>query len=112
MRLRSTRCVLQIDLYPTLFQLLNWNYTSNLYGQNVLSASYTPRILLGTYQKLAYMKNDSLVILSVQQKTSTYKYLKESDKQIPINSDTTLVNEAIANYQTAYYLFKNGGFKQ
>lgn len=102
----------QIDLYPTLFQLLNWNYTSNLYGQNVLSGSYTPRILLGTYQKLAYMKNDSLVILSVQQKAATFKYLKASDQQIPISSDARLVNEAIANYQTAYYLFKNGGLKQ
>jgi phosphoglycerol transferase MdoB-like AlkP superfamily enzyme len=54
----------QIDLYPTFFYLLNWNYTSNLYGQNILSNNYSPRIFLGTYQKLGYLKNDTLIVLS------------------------------------------------
>lgn len=102
----------QIDLYPTLFRLLNWEYTSNLYGQNVLLSSYRPRILLGTYQKLAYMKNDSLVILSPQQKVETFRYRKETNEQIPMPASNELVREAIANYQTAYYLFKNGGLRQ
>jgi phosphoglycerol transferase MdoB-like AlkP superfamily enzyme len=102
----------QIDLYPTLFRMLNWEYTSNLYGQNVMSSSYTPRILLGTYQKLAYMKNDSLVILSPQQKVETFIYRKKTNEQIPLPASNRLVNEAIANYQSAYYLFKNGGLKQ
>jgi pantothenate kinase-related protein Tda10 len=102
----------QIDLYPTLFHLLNWTYNSNLYGKNVLSKTYEDRILLGTYQKLAFMKNDSLVILSPQQKVETYKYNKQTDEQILQPLNDKLINEAIANYQTAYYLFKNNGLKQ
>ncbi len=102
----------QIDLYPTLFSLLGWNYTSNLYGKDVLSPTYQPRILLGTYQKLAYMKNDSLVILSPQQKVETFRYSKESNEQTTMPADGRLVDEAIANYQTAYYLFKKGGLRQ
>lgn len=102
----------QIDLYPTLFRLLNWEYTSNLYGQNVLLASYRPRIMLGTYQKLAYMKSDSLVILSPQQKTETYKYIQSTNMQMPIFPSEKLTDEAIANYQTAYFLFKSGGLRQ
>ncbi|MEO5997104.1 MAG: sulfatase-like hydrolase/transferase [Chitinophagaceae bacterium] len=102
----------QIDLYPTLLSTWNWNYTSNLYGQNVLSTSYKPRILLGTYQKLAYMRNDSLVILSPQQKVETYKYRKDTNEQIPMPEVEEVVAEAIANYQTAYYLFKSGGLKK
>lgn len=102
----------QIDLYPTLLSLLNWEYTSNLFGQNVLLSSYQPRILLGTYQKLAYMKNDSLVILSPQQKLQSFKYNKDTNEQIPITAENILTNEAIAYYQTAYFLFKNGKLKQ
>jgi phosphoglycerol transferase MdoB-like AlkP superfamily enzyme len=102
----------QIDLYPTLFHLLNWNYTSNLYGQNVLSDNYTPRILLGTYQKLGYLKNDTFIILGPQQKVEAYKYNKITNLQFPIKiAPGGLINNAIANYQTAYYLFKHNGFK-
>lgn len=103
----------QIDLYPTLFHLLNWNYTSNLYGQNVLSNNYTPRILLGTYQKLGYLKNDTFIVLGPQQKIEAYQYNKIKNEQVPLTkSPDNLANEAIANYQSAYYLFKNGGLKQ
>ena len=102
----------QIDLYPTLFKLLNWDYSSNLYGQNVLSPTYTPRIFLGTYQKLAYLKNDSLVILSPQQKTATFFYQRDTNEQVPHILSNQVVEEAIANYESAYYLFKHGGLKQ
>lgn len=102
----------QIDLYPTLFSLLGWSYTSNFYGKDVLSATYQPRIVLGTYQKLAYMKNDSLVILSPRQSVETFKYRKQSNEQVAMPFDGQLVNEAIAYYQTAYYLFKKGGLTQ
>ncbi|WP_341843564.1 LTA synthase family protein [Chitinophaga caseinilytica] len=101
----------QIDLFPTLFCFLNWDYSSNLYGENVLSPNYSERIMLGTYQKLAYMKNDRLVILSPQQVVETFRYNKAANEQVPVPADQPLVKEAIANYQTAYYLFKNGGMK-
>jgi len=101
----------QIDLFPTLFCFMNWDYSSNLYGENVLSPNYSERIMLGTYQKLAYMKNDRLVILSPQQVVETFRYNKASNEQVPVPADQPLVKEAIANYQTAYYLFKNGGMK-
>ena len=102
----------QIDLYPTLFHLLHWTYSSNLYGQDVLSKKYQPRILLGTYQKLAYMKNDDLVVLSPQQKVETYKYSKATNQQIPMQPNAAVVAEAIAAYQSAYFLFKHDGLKQ
>ncbi|WP_336518240.1 LTA synthase family protein [Pollutibacter soli] len=104
----------QIDLYPTLFSMFNWNYQSNLYGQDVLSPEYVPRAFLGTYQKLAYLQHDSVVILSPQQKVESFKYSFASNEQKPIHlpSDNPVVMEAVANYQTAYYLFKNGGLKE
>lgn len=102
----------QIDLYPTLFSMFGWNYTNNLYGKDVLADNYTPRIFVGTYQKLAYMENNELVILSPQQKLETYQYQKENNEQTPWKNNNDVIKRAIANYQTAYYLFKNNGLKQ
>lgn len=102
----------QIDLYPTIFSLLGWDYESNLYGKNVMDPSYRPRAVLGTYQKLAYLTQDSLVILGPQQKVETYIYHKESDEQQPARLAEHTVEMAKAYYQTAYDLFKNGGLHQ
>ena len=106
----STMCS-QIDIYPTLLNLLGWTYDSNFFGQDVLSANYTPRIFCGTYQKLAYLKSDSLVILGPQRTVQTFLYDKSTNVQTPIKSALP-VDEAIAQYQAAYYLFKNNGLKQ
>jgi len=107
-----TKMCSQIDLYPTLFALLGWNYQSNLYGENVLNPHYYPRAVLGTYQKLAYLSQDSLVILGPQQKTETFIYDKEKNEQLPARLPLRLVDKAIAYYQTAYDLFKSGGMHQ
>lgn len=102
----------QIDLYPTVFNYLNWSYKSNLFGENVNAAQYQPRALVGTYQKLGYLKNDTLIVLGPQQKADCYAYKQQTDeqKQAPMNDH--LLHEAIANYQSAYQLYKNGGMRE
>jgi phosphoglycerol transferase MdoB-like AlkP superfamily enzyme len=102
----------QIDLYPTLFSLLHWNYESNFYGKNVLDSAYTPRAVLGTYQKLAYLRRDSLVILGPQRKIDTFLYDAATNEQKPLHLSSTVVHQAMANYQTAYELFKSNGFHE
>lgn len=101
----------QIDLFPTLFGLLHWNYDSNLYGMNVRNPGYQGRAFMGTYQKLAYLKNDSLVILSPQQRVETFRYSKQDNSQQQAPQNGQAAKEAIAYYQTAYHLFKNGGLR-
>lgn len=107
-----TKMCSQIDLYPTLFSLLGWTYESNLYGKNVLDPQYQPRAVLGTYQKLAYLSQDSLVILGPQQRTETFLYNKQKNEQLPARLSVHIIDKAIANYQTAYDLFKSGGMHQ
>ncbi|MBO9151497.1 LTA synthase family protein [Chitinophaga sp. GCM10012297] len=101
----------QIDLFPTLFGLLRWSYNSNLYGMDVRQPGYISRAFIGTYQKLAYLKNDSLVILSPQQRVETMLYSPASNSQTPAAENKKIAREAIAYYQTAYYLFKHGGLR-
>lgn len=102
----------QIDLYPTLFGMLGWKYESSLYGRNVLDPTYTPRAVLGTYQKLAYLKNDSLVILGPQRKVETFLFNKLTNTQKPDKLSPDVIEQAKASYQTAYDLYKNGGLHQ
>jgi phosphoglycerol transferase MdoB-like AlkP superfamily enzyme len=109
---KITKMCSQIDLYPTIFKMLGWSYTSNLFGKNVLDKAYRPRAVLGTYQKLAYLRGDSLVILGPQQKPATYIYNQAKNEQRPSVLSIGTINQAIANYQTAYDLFKSGGMHQ
>lgn len=101
----------QIDLYPTLFGILHWTYRTVLFGKDVMTEEYTPRTFVGTYQRLGYLENDSLVILSPQQKIETYRYNKETNQQEQAFLGEKITTKAISNYQTAYYLFKHHGLK-
>lgn len=58
------KTVSQIDIMPTLFGILNFNYLSNFYGFDVLKPDYTPRAFMATYQDLGYLEGDTLTVLS------------------------------------------------
>ncbi|MES2487414.1 MAG: sulfatase-like hydrolase/transferase, partial [Bacteroidota bacterium] len=45
---KITKQCSQIDLFPTLFSLLHWNYESDFFGKNTLGTSFEERSLLGT----------------------------------------------------------------
>ncbi|MCW3464101.1 LTA synthase family protein [Chitinophaga nivalis] len=107
----NTMCS-QIDIYPTLLGMLHWSYNSNLYGKNILDNSYQPRAMVSTYQKLGYLEPGKLLVLSPQQKVACYNWDSHKDEQRPAQLDSTLLKHAIANYQSAYTLFKTGGMKQ
>lgn len=102
----------QIDVYPTLFSLMNWDYESNFFGKNVLAKTYQPRALVSTYQKLGYLENDELIVLSPQHKSETYKWERASNEQKPAKVSEELTEKSISFYQTAYYLYKHGGLSE
>ena len=100
----------QVDLMPTLFSLLNWTYKSKFYGDNILADNFQPRAFIGTYQKLGYLKNNNLLILSPDEKALEYKIVDKTfmstsyEKIMPIEED---LEEAITYYQSSNYLYKN-----
>ena len=102
----------QIDIYPTLLSLLHWTYNSKLYGKNVLDSSYQPRAMISTYQKLGYLEPGKLLILSPQQKAECFSWNQARNEQHAAPMDSSLLKNSMANYQTAYSLFKNGGMKK
>lgn len=102
----------QIDIYPTLFSLINWNYYSNLFGKNVFSMKpEDERAFVSTYQKLGYLKGNNFAILNSKKDATMYRYNAKDQSQTPIALDNKLINETIAWYQSANYLYKSGGLK-
>lgn len=95
----------QIDIFPTLFGMLNWNYESDFYGQNILDKNFEPRAFLGTYLKLGYMKKNEIMVLSNQKKNHLYKWDESTNNLTKIPMNESFLKESISMYQSADYLF-------
>jgi len=109
----NNKLMSQIDLMPTLFGLLNFNYQSKFYGQDVLKGTYKPRAFIATYQDLGFIKDNVLTILSPvkQSKQFELKQIKNEklggdfqiyyEETLMSTKRQDLIKEATAYYQTA-----------
>ena len=102
---KITKQCSQIDLWPTLFSLFQWHYESGFFGKDVLDAEFEQRAFLGTYRKLVLMKKEKVMILSDQKKQAFYNWNKADNSLTPVPMDKSFLEETIAWYQTADYLF-------
>lgn len=99
----------QIDIMPTIFNMLNWSYKSKFYGKDILEESFEPRALVGTYQKLGLYKDNILAVLSVGKKLNSYEVLEQdifSTKYKELSLDTKIKDEILSYYQSANYIQK------
>jgi phosphoglycerol transferase MdoB-like AlkP superfamily enzyme len=108
----------QIDVMPTIMGLLNFNYQSKFYGQDVLQSDYKPRALIATYQDLGLIKDNVLTIISPKQQVKQFQLsLKKDQKMAPEfqlyydqvlmkKERTDLVKETVSYYQTASDILK------
>lgn len=104
----------QIDYAPTLLALLNWSYPSRFYGRDVLapSAAASGRAWIGNYQKLGLFDGRQLVVLKPTRQALTFDYDATAHGLHPHASNGMLIDEAIAAYQTASWLFQHGRQKE
>lgn len=121
---RYTNLMSQIDVMPTLFGLLNFNYQSKFYGQDVFKADYKPRALIATYQDLGLIKDNVITIISPVKKAKQFQLTLqpkeglENDFQIFYEQKlltterTDLINETISYYQTASYMLKKKKYQK
>jgi phosphoglycerol transferase MdoB-like AlkP superfamily enzyme len=119
-----TNLMSQIDVMPTVLGLLNFDYQSKFYGQDVLKLDYKPRAFIATYQDLGLIKNNILTIISPKQKVKQFQLtLRKGQKvapefqiyydQIVLKKERTdLVQETIAYYQTASDILKKHKYQK
>lgn len=120
----ATVLMSQIDIMPTLFGLLHFNYTSKFYGQDVFTPDYKPRAFVATYQDLGLIKDDVLTIISPVKKVKQFQLTPQPNANLksgfqlfydekPMSTlREDLVNETISFYQTSAYLLKNKKYQK
>ena len=110
---KYNRMASQIDIVPTLLDILGAKGEDHFFGESLFKAKKnTSRAFISNYQELGYYKHDQLIVLSPKRKVEAFKV-----DPLTLESETTSVNpqllqEAIAYYQTASRSFKQGALKE
>lgn len=106
------RLMSQMDVAPTLLGWLGLDYTSRFFGYDMFTLEKgRERAFISTYQKLGYLKDDSLVVLDVNQDPVVVPGLEPKAGSPRLLSNPQLIDEAIAWYQAASLYFRNGQLK-
>ena len=108
---RVERVMSQIDIPPTVLGLLDFSYTSQFYGYDVMKLEPgRERALLGNYQKAGYLRGDVLTVLAPKQSVqqSLPKFDDSGDATPLREPQPELIDEAVAYYQSASYRFEHG----
>ena len=113
----------QIDLAPTLFDFLGWDYNKRFLGRNVLAMRPEEgRAWVSTYQLLGYMDTHGLATLQPNSQPEI-RVLNKQDASgnnisyfsAPENLSAwseKILETGIGSYQYAYDLFKSGAMKE
>ncbi|MCF6128660.1 LTA synthase family protein [Flavobacterium sp. AS60] len=114
----------QIDVMPTLFGLLHFNYNSKFYGQDVFKKDYEQRAFIATYQDLGLVEEDLLTVISPVKKVKQFALKVKPNPELkpefqmnyeekPLKKlNQELVYETIGFYQTTAYLLKNKKYQK
>ena len=101
----------QIDIAPTLLGLLEFDYYSKFLGRDVLhSPPGSDRAFVANYQTLGYLKGNEMVVLQPKRATEFRSLLGEA-RAAGAGDDARLRREAIAFYQVAAHVFRNGLYR-
>jgi phosphoglycerol transferase MdoB-like AlkP superfamily enzyme len=111
--------VSQIDIAPTLFGLMNLSYKSKFFGSDVLSNEkfIDQRAFVSTYLDIGYFEGHELYLLKPKKEVKVFdvvleKYGWDGSKEVLTKEyEEKKLEEAIAYYQAASYLFKNDKLK-
>ncbi len=102
----------QIDMFPTLFALLGWDYETNLFGRNILDMKpENQRAFIGNYRKLGYLKENKVMVLGDGETADLYRWNPTDNSLSVLPMDNVFLKTAISNYQVADNLYSTGGLR-
>ncbi len=96
----DTRLASQIDIVPTVLDLLGFAEHTRFMGRSVLHAyPDAGRAFIATYQKLGYLTPDQLVVLSPGRQIEDWQLDAQQELAAPAPQPDTLAARAIGIYQ-------------
>jgi phosphoglycerol transferase MdoB-like AlkP superfamily enzyme len=111
---RIDRLTSQIDLMPTLFGYLGWNYNTSLYGKDINQMKAgDERAFIGNYRTLGMLKGNIFTQIDDRKRLKQFN-VSGNEKQTLSElktKDQGLAAKTISYYQTASVRFKNGKMK-
>lgn len=104
----------QIDIMPTVFGLLNWDYTTELYGKDITKMQTNEeRALLGNYRTVGLLQNGIFTQLTDRKQVQQYQWNADKKEMSSVSEPIdSLKNITISYYQTASERFKDGKMKE
>jgi phosphoglycerol transferase MdoB-like AlkP superfamily enzyme len=102
----------QIDVGPTVLALLNFNYTSRFFGQDILDEGRShQRALMANYQTVGYYEHGLVVELRPQRRVRVLD--AASGREVPLQGEAAhFADEAVGYYQGAAAAFRSGALRQ
>ena len=108
----SDRLISQMDLPPTLLGMLGLSYESKFLGQDVFRSERSIAFI-STYQMLGMIEDDTLIVLTPNKKIAAYRIDDwNMSEYTAIEPPEELIADAVACYQGASWLYKNGRLKK
>jgi len=111
---RIERLTSQIDLMPTLFGYVGWNYTTSLYGKDINQTKIgDERAFIGNYRTLGMLKGNVFTQIDDRKRLKQFTVSgneKQSLSEIKTKNHE-MASQTISYYQTASVRFKNGKMK-
>jgi phosphoglycerol transferase MdoB-like AlkP superfamily enzyme len=109
---RIDRVVSQLDVPPTVLDVLGLPGDDHFFGQSVFEQGHTtPRAFVSSYQELGYYKNDTLIVLGPKKRAEAFAIDPRTGEATPAAMNARLLDEAVAYYQSAFRAFKRGELK-
>ncbi len=108
------RLTSQIDVMPTLFGYLGWNYNTSLYGKDINQMKVgEERAFIGNYRTLGMLQGNTFTQIDDRKRVKQFT-VSGNEKQTLSEIKTKnqdLASQTISYYQTASVRFKNGKMK-
>jgi phosphoglycerol transferase MdoB-like AlkP superfamily enzyme len=102
----------QIDLPPTILDVLRADGDDHFFGRSIFELPATPpRAFVSNYQSLGYLKNGVLTVLSPGRKVEAFRVDPATFDSVAMPIDRNLADETIAYYQTAARAYRQGALR-
>ncbi|WP_262696807.1 LTA synthase family protein [Chryseobacterium sp. 3008163] len=110
---KINRLTSQIDLMPTLFGYLGWNYNTSFYGKDINQTKIgDERAFIGNYRTLGLLRNNLFTQIDDRKRVKQFTVSGTDQALSEVNfKNEDLISETISYYQTASERFKNGKMK-